>query len=122
MGKAKEWGERWMADIRDYRDGKIPWSDVDSGLLLHGVPGTGKTLFAQALARSVDVPLVATSFSAWQGSGKGYLGDCLSAMRKSFAEAMRVAPSILFVDEFDALGARGGGDSENRNYWTSVIT
>ena len=122
MDKARAWGERWIADVRDYSAGKIPWSDVDAGLLLHGVPGTGKTLFAQALARSADVPLVATSFSQWQASGKGYLGDCLTAMRQSFAEAMRRGPSILFVDELDAIGKRGGGDADHVNYWTTVVT
>ena len=122
MDKARAWGERWIADVHDYRDGKIAWHEVDAGLLLHGVPGTGKTLFAQALARSAGVPLIATSFSQWQASGKGYLGDCLTAMRQSFAEAMRRGPSILFVDELDAIGKRGGGDAEHVNYWTTVVT
>ena len=122
MEKARTWGERWMTDVQDYRDGKIPWHQVDAGLLLHGVPGTGKTLFAQALARSAGVPLIATSFSQWQASGKGYLGDCLTAMRQSFAEAMRRGPSILFVDELDAIGKRGGGDADNVHYWTTVVT
>ena len=122
MDKARAWGERWIADVRDYRDGKIAWHEVDAGLLLHGVPGTGKTLFAQALARSAGVPLIATSFSQWQASGKGYLGDCLTAMRQSFAEAMRRGPSILFVDELDAIGKRGGGDADHVQYWTTVVT
>ena len=123
MDKARAWGERWIADVRDYRDGKIAWHEVDAGLLLRGVPGTGKTLFAQALARSAGVPLIGTSFSQWQASGKGYLGDCLTAMRKSFAEAMQRGPSILFVDELDAIGKRGGGgDPDHVNYWTTVVT
>ena len=42
MDKARAWGERWIADVQDYRDGKLQWSDVDAGLLLHGVPGDGE--------------------------------------------------------------------------------
>jgi ATP-dependent Zn protease len=122
MEAATSWGMRWVRDLAEYRDGKITWRDVDAGALLHGAPGTGKTMFAEALARSAKAPLVATSFSTWQGSKSGYLGDCLRAMRASFDEAKRLAPSILFIDEMDAVGSRSGEKGEHRDYWTAIVT
>ena len=122
MDEAVAWGRRWVRDLGDYRAGKIAWRDMDAAALLHGVPGTGKTMFAEALARTAGVPLVAGSFSAWQASGNGYLGDCLKAMRESFAEAKRRSPCVLLVDEMDAIGSRSGQKGEHRDYWTAVVT
>ncbi|MGO7209356.1 AAA family ATPase, partial [Rhizobium ruizarguesonis] len=80
------------------------WTEVDRGLLLSGPPGTGKTMFAGALARSCGAHLVATSVARWQAAG--HLDDTLKAMRKCFEEAIAHKPSILFVDEFDGIGDR----------------
>jgi cell division protease FtsH len=95
-----------VRDLHDYRAGRIPWSQVAPGLLLHGPAGTGKTLFARALARSAAVPLLTGSLAEWQASRTGHLGDLLAAMRGRFAEARAVAPAILFIDEIDAFGDR----------------
>ena len=122
MDAATDWAKAWVRDLNDYRAGRIAWQDIDVGVLLVGPPGTGKTMFAEALARSADVPLVATSFSEWQATKTGHLGDCLKAMRDSFDKAKRLAPSILFIDEMDALGSRALIADEHRDYWTSVIT
>lgn len=79
------------------------------GILLHGPPGTGKTLLAKAMAGESDVafiPSVASGFvTKWQGSGP-------EAVRELFQRARRYAPSIIFIDEIDAIGrtrGRGGG-------------
>ena len=122
MPDAKAWGMRLVRDVDDYRAGKIGWPDMDRGLLLHGAPGTGKGLFVEALARSCNLHLVATSFAAWQSAKTGHLGDCLSAMRADFEKARRLAPCILYIDELDAIGSREGGEREYRDYWTAVIT
>jgi cell division protease FtsH len=122
MREAAAWGIRLVRDLEDYRSGRIRWSDMDRGLLLHGAPGTGKGLFVEALSRSCGIPLVATSFATWQAAKTGHLGDCLSAMRADFDKARRLAPCILYIDELDAIGSREGGDREYRDYWTAVIT
>lgn len=77
------------------------------GVLLTGPPGTGKTMLARALAGESDCAFIeksATSFvTIWQGSGPQNIRDL-------FARARRYAPSIIFIDEIDAIGvARGGG-------------
>ena len=95
---------------------------VDSAALLHGAPGTGKTMLAEALAKSAGIPLISASFARWQASGNGYLGDCLKAMRATFDEARRRAPCVLLIDEMDAIGSRATDKGAHDDYWTAIIT
>jgi SpoVK/Ycf46/Vps4 family AAA+-type ATPase len=113
-GEAKEWGLDLARDLEDWRTGTISWEDVDKGVLLSGPPGTGKTMFARALAATCHVKLIATSYAKWQA--KGYLNDFLKAMQKSFKEAKDAAPTILFIDELDAFGSRDGAAGSNASY------
>ncbi|MEE9985527.1 AAA family ATPase [Agrobacterium pusense] len=98
----------------------LGWDTVDRGVLLSGPPGSGKTSYAAALARTCNVPLILGSATRWQATG--HLGDMLKAMRKAFAEAARQAPSILLIDEFDSFSNRDDktGNS-NDNYHRQVI-
>ncbi|WP_368517306.1 AAA family ATPase [Rhizobium sp.] len=119
-GNAKTWGLSLAEDLREWKEGRLSWSDVDRGLLLSGPPGTGKTMFAGALARTCGAHLVATSVARWQSAG--YLNDTLTAMRRSFQDAVANKPSILFIDELDAIGDRTRlVDSQHKQYWTQSI-
>ncbi|TAY88139.1 AAA family ATPase [Rhizobium leguminosarum] len=119
-GEAKTWGLSLAKDIGAWREGSLAWSDVDRGLLVSGPPGTGKTMFAGALARSCGIHLVATSVARWQAAG--HLDDTLKAMRKSFEEAITHKPSILFIDEFDGISDRARiVGTEHETYWAQVI-
>jgi cell division protease FtsH len=119
LGEAGEWGRELATDLADWKAGRIGWADVDRGILLSGPPGTGKTTFAGALARSCKVHLVVGSIARWQA--KGHLGDLLKAMRAAFDEARRNAPSIIFLDEIDAVGDRERFDDRNAQYCTEVV-
>jgi len=119
LGKAGEWGRDLAEDLREWRAGGLPWADVNRGVLIAGPQGTGKTSFAKALANSCGVDLIASSLMQWQSAG--HLGDLLKAMRRTFAEARKKAPCVLFLDEFDSVGDRRTVRGENALYVVEKI-
>ena len=101
----------WMQNPRGYAAMGVK---PPKGILLTGPPGTGKTMLARALAGESNVAFLVASgtnfVTIWQGSGPQNVRDL-------FARARRNAPSILFIDEIDAIGkartgAAGGGRAE----------
>ncbi|CAJ2676034.1 unnamed protein product [Trifolium pratense] len=96
----------FLKNPKKYQDlgAKIP-----KGALLVGPPGTGKTLLAKAAAGEAGVPFLSLSGSDFL---ELYVGVGCSRVRNLFYEATKCAPSIVFIDEIDAIGrARGHGDS-----------
>ncbi|SIS92756.1 AAA family ATPase [Paracoccus saliphilus] len=118
-GPALTAARQLIADLKLWQDGQVPWTDLSRSMLLYGPPGTGKTWLARAMGNSAGVAMVEPSFAIWQSAG--HLGDMLREMRKSFAEARRLAPSILFIDEIDSVGSRESGDRNGSSYQRQVI-
>lgn len=119
MTEAVVWGHALAKDLSAYRDGTLPWSAVDRGVLLSGPPGCGKTTFARALAGTCQVSLISASLGEWQAAG--HLGDLLKSMRKTFTDAKSLSPCILLVDEIDGFGDRTKFRNEYSDYWTQVV-
>ena len=78
---------------------------IPRGVLLSGPPGTGKTLLARAVAGEADVPFYIMSASEFV---EMFVGVGASRVRDLFEQAKASAPSIVFVDELDAVGRRRG--------------
>ena len=87
--------------------GRIP-----KGVLLVGPPGTGKTLLARAVAGEANVPFFSMSGSEFI---EMVVGVGAARVRDLFQQARAAAPSIIFVDELDAVGRRRGGNSFGGN-------
>ncbi|KAG9510410.1 AFG3-like protein 2, partial [Fragariocoptes setiger] len=81
---------------------------IPKGALLTGPPGTGKTLLAKATAGEASVPFISVSGSEFL---EMFVGVGPSRIRDMFATARKQAPSILFIDEIDAVGRKRSGRS-----------
>jgi cell division protease FtsH len=81
------------------------------GILLYGPPGTGKTLMARAVASESGANFYSQSASAFV---EMFAGLGAARIRKLFQEARKNAPSIIFIDELDAVGAARSGSGFNR--------
>ncbi|MFC4885642.1 ATP-dependent zinc metalloprotease FtsH [Streptomyces beijiangensis] len=94
----------FLKNPQDYRE---MGARMPGGVLLTGPPGTGKTLLARAVAGEADVPFFSASASEFI---EMIVGVGASRVRELFAEARKVAPAIIFIDEIDTIGrTRGGG-------------
>lgn len=83
------------------------------GILLYGPPGTGKTMLAKAMASESDVTFITAEGNQFL---KKYVGEGPEKVHELFKTARKYAPTILFVDEIDAIGkARTGGESSHAN-------
>ncbi|MBI2592606.1 MAG: ATP-dependent metallopeptidase FtsH/Yme1/Tma family protein [Candidatus Colwellbacteria bacterium] len=96
---------------------------IPRGVLLMGPPGSGKTLLARAVAGEAKVPFFYISASEFV---EMFVGVGASRIRDSFATAKRAAPSILFIDEIDAVGRErgaglGGGHDEREQTLNQIL-
>ncbi|WP_239373524.1 ATP-dependent zinc metalloprotease FtsH [Frankia sp. Cj5] len=94
------------------------------GVLMVGPPGTGKTLLARAVAGEAEVPFLSVSGS---GFVEMFVGVGASRVRDLFNEARKRAPSIIFIDEIDAIGGKrgsgliGGGHDEREQTLNQLL-
>ena len=117
LKEAVEWPIKYK-DAYDYVDVESP-----KGILLHGPPGTGKTMIAKALAKMTESNFISIKgpelLSKW-------VGESEKGVREIFRKARQAAPCIIFLDEVDALvPRRGSGGSESHvteNVVSQILT
>lgn len=101
-----------VMEIIDFMKNPKKYTDIGAtipkGILLVGPPGTGKTLMAKAIAGESGV-----NFFYFSGSEfvEKYVGVGAQRVREMMEEAKKSAPSIIFIDEVDAIGKQRGGDT-----------
>lgn len=109
--------------LRDPRKFLALGARIPSGVLLEGPPGTGKTLLAKAVAGEAGVPFFSISGSDFV---EMFVGVGASRVRDLFENAKKNAPSIIFIDEIDAVGRRrgagmGGGHDEREQTLNQML-
>jgi len=97
---------------------------IPKGVLLIGPPGTGKTLLARAIAGEAGVPFYSVSASEFV---EMFVGIGASRVRNLFLKAKEKSPSIIFIDEIDAIGRQrgsgiGGGNDEREQTLNQLLT
>ena len=116
-----------MSEIVDFLKNPKKYNElgakIPKGVLLVGPPGTGKTLLARAVAGEADVPFFSISGSDFV---EMFVGVGASRVRDLFGEAKKNAPSIIFIDEIDAVGRQrgaglGGGHDEREQTLNQML-
>ena len=116
-----------LEEIRDYLSDPDRYrklgAKIPRGVLLVGPPGTGKTLLAKAVAGEAGVPFFSISGSDFV---EMFVGVGASRVRDLFKEAKSQAPSIIFIDEIDAVGRQrgaglGGGHDEREQTLNQLL-
>ena len=116
-----------LAEIVDFlRDSKkytAIGARIPHGILLEGPPGTGKTLLARAVAGEADVQFLSIAGSDF---AEMYVGVGAARVRDLFAQAKKIAPAIIFIDEIDAVGRKrgsglGGGHDEKEQTLNQLL-
>lgn len=121
--EAKEDVQEIVEYLRDPKKFQKIGGRIPKGVILVGPPGTGKTLLARATAGEADVPFFSISGSDFV---EMFVGVGAARVRDMFEQARKSAPSILFIDEIDAVGRQrgaghGGGHDEREQTLNSLL-
>ncbi|MFH1726386.1 MAG: ATP-dependent zinc metalloprotease FtsH [Elusimicrobiota bacterium] len=121
--ESKEELEEIIAFLKDPAKFQRLGGKIPKGILLYGLPGTGKTLLARAVAGEADVPFFSASGSEFV---EMFVGVGAARVRDLFEQAKKAAPAVIFVDELDAVGRHrfagiGGGHDEREQTLNQIL-
>ena len=119
---AKQDLEEIVDFLKNPKKYEVLGAKIPRGVLLAGNPGTGKTLMARAVAGEANVPFFSISGSEF---AEMFVGVGASRVRDLFGKAKKNAPSIIFIDEIDAVAhkrdARGGAGREDEQTLNQIL-
>ena len=123
VDESKEELEEIIAFLKDPKKFQRLGGRIPKGIILIGPPGTGKTLLAKAVAGEADVPFFSLSGSDFV---EMFVGVGASRVRDMFAQGLKNAPCIIFLDEIDAVGRHrgsglGGGHDEREQTLNQLL-
>jgi len=121
--EAKEELQEVVEFLKDSKKFVAMGAKIPKGVLLTGIPGTGKTLLAKSVAGEAGVPFFHMSGSEFV---EMFVGVGASRVRDLFNKAKKAAPAIIFIDEIDAVGRRrgtglGGGHDEREQTLNQIL-
>ncbi|WP_411902750.1 AAA family ATPase [Methylorubrum thiocyanatum] len=122
-GEPRRWALDLIAAVKEHRAGKRAWDTIDDrNIVLGGEAGVGKSSFARSVAKSLGMPLFATSVSAWFASTGGYLHEIVRQFDAVLAQAAAAGPAVILLDEIDSIPNRATIDNRNRDYWVPIVS
>jgi cell division protease FtsH len=121
--EAKEEAQEPISFLQDPSAYHANGAKMPTGILMVGPPGTGKTMLSKAMAKAAGVPFLSMSGSDFV---EMFVGVGAARVRDTFEQAKKHAPSIIFIDEIDAVGRHrgagvGGGNDEREQTLNALL-
>ncbi|MEW6724433.1 MAG: ATP-binding protein [Bacillota bacterium] len=118
-GVIKDFVRKYIVNVLRHTDRAKRFAvPLPKGILFFGPPGTGKSLFANALAKEINLPFInlvtENIYSKW-------LGESGQNLKNAIRLAEKMSPAIVFVDEIDRFGRRGGGNTDSAGEETKRV-
>ena len=116
MGNIKNWVKEYKETFADIRKAEINHEDIPKGILVSGIPGSGKSLMAKTVAQEFGVPLISLDMGAMRGS---LHGESENNMIHALKVAEDMSPCVLWVDEIEKAFSGSSNDSGQGDHGVS---
>ena len=108
MGNITKWLKGYVNVFSDIRQAERNHIDIPKGILITGIPGSGKSLMAKTVAKKLDLPLISLDMGAMQSS---FHGESEQNMIRALKKAEELSPAVLWVDEIEKAFSGSSSDA-----------
>ena len=108
MGNITKWLDGYVNVFSDIRQAERNHIDIPKGILITGIPGSGKSLMAKTVAKKLDLPLISLDMGAMQSS---FHGESEQNMIRALKKAEELSPAVLWVDEIEKAFSGSSSDA-----------